>query len=238
MTTSKTIIVSGQPVTCIYEKKKVKNINVHVRPDGTVYCSLPYRCSYERAEAFVKSSEKFLAKAIAKTKVRKESESADDGLFENGKKIHIYGEEYILDIRRGEPDFVKDGDRLIITTPDEDLNRGAYEIYRARRRSELEQHVRYLISYLYPTYARLGAPAPQTVKFGEYKSYWGECFPKKRLLKFSCRLYAKDYECIEYVVAHELAHLIEPNHSKAFWKLVEQTVPDYRSIRKRLNSSM
>ena len=70
----------------------------------------------------------------------------------------------------------------------------------------------------------------------KYKSFWGECFAKRGELKFSYRLFEKDRELIRYVVVHEFAHFIEPNHSSRFWAVVAEIVPDYKELRKRLNN--
>lgn len=65
------------------------------------------------------------------------------------------------------------------------------------------------------------------------KSRWGSCSSKGRL-SFNCLLMLTPPEVIDYVVVHELCHLKEMNHSKAFWKEVEKTLPDYKRNRKWL----
>ena len=64
------------------------------------------------------------------------------------------------------------------------------------------------------------------------KTRWGSC--SKGNLNFNCLLMLVPDEVVDYVVIHELCHLIEMNHSKAFWKQVEQMMPDYKKHRKRL----
>jgi predicted metal-dependent hydrolase len=59
------------------------------------------------------------------------------------------------------------------------------------------------------------------------RSRWGSCSSKHNL-SFNLRLIALPDDLIEYVVAHELAHLVQPNHSPAFWSLVEEQYPRYR----------
>ena len=65
------------------------------------------------------------------------------------------------------------------------------------------------------------------------KTRWGSCSSKGNL-NFNCLLMLAPDEVVDYVVIHELCHLIEMNHSKAFWKQVEQMMPDYKKHRKWL----
>lgn len=65
------------------------------------------------------------------------------------------------------------------------------------------------------------------------KTRWGSCSSKGNL-NFNCLLMLAPDEVVDYVVMHELCHLIEMNHSKAFWKQVEQMMPDYKKHRKWL----
>lgn len=65
------------------------------------------------------------------------------------------------------------------------------------------------------------------------KTRWGSCSGKGNL-NFNCLLMLTPDEVVDYVVVHELCHLIEMNHSKAFWAQVEQVMPDYKKHRKWL----
>lgn len=71
------------------------------------------------------------------------------------------------------------------------------------------------------------------VSVRESRSQWGSCSSKKNL-SFSWRVALLKDDLLEYIVAHELCHLKEMNHSPAFWELVSHSVPDYRERRKSL----
>ena len=68
------------------------------------------------------------------------------------------------------------------------------------------------------------------------KSCWGSCRSQTRALTFNLKLATKPLECVEYVIIHELAHIVHPNHNPEFWKLVEQYCPDYKRIRTLLKN--
>ena len=69
---------------------------------------------------------------------------------------------------------------------------------------------------------------PSRISINSAKTRFGSCSSKKSL-NFSYRLALYPYEAIEYVCVHELAHLKEMNHSKRFWAIVEEQLPDYKS---------
>ena len=67
-------------------------------------------------------------------------------------------------------------------------------------------------------------------------SRWGSCALGSRAISLNCQLMRVDAELRDYVVIHELCHLLQPNHSPAFWRLVEAQLPDYRARRKALRA--
>jgi len=74
---------------------------------------------------------------------------------------------------------------------------------------------------------------PSSIKITSAKTRWGSCSSKKSI-NFSWRLIMMESDVVDYVVVHELAHLIEMNHSKRFWEIVEAVLPDYKQRKKRL----
>ena len=82
---------------------------------------------------------------------------------------------------------------------------------------------------------RMGLTATK-VSFKMMKSCWGSCRSQTRSLTFNLMLAYKPRECVEYVIIHELAHIVHPNHSPQFWDLVGRYCPDYRRLRYLLNN--
>lgn len=73
-----------------------------------------------------------------------------------------------------------------------------------------------------------------SIRVKNQKTTWGSCSTKKNL-NFNYRLFFFPDEYLDYVVVHELCHLQEFNHSAKFWKLVAQTIPSYKELRKQIN---
>ena len=75
----------------------------------------------------------------------------------------------------------------------------------------------------------------KSVSVTSAKTRWGSC-SGDNAIRYSFRLLYMEKPLIEYVVAHETAHVLHKNHSTAFWKEVERLIPDWREKRKRLKS--
>lgn len=69
------------------------------------------------------------------------------------------------------------------------------------------------------------------------KNKWGVCFHNLQKVTLNTKLIHFSYQVIDYVVIHELAHLVYPNHSKDFWNLVAQYCPEYKSCKNILKYS-
>ena len=82
-------------------------------------------------------------------------------------------------------------------------------------------------------YARLMGISYGRITIREQKTRWGSCSGKGNL-NYNWKLTLMPPEILDYVVVHELAHRKEMNHSRDFWKIVEQVLPDYQKRRKRL----
>lgn len=82
-------------------------------------------------------------------------------------------------------------------------------------------------------YGAIMGVSPTGIAVTGARTRWGSCTPKHKLC-FSWRLLAYPDEAVDYVVVHELAHLIHRNHGPAFWALVAAILPDYRARQKLL----
>ena len=93
-----------------------------------------------------------------------------------------------------------------------------------------------IIDRFYPLFSEVCKTKPQ-VKVKLMKSRWGVCFISKNTIVLNKRLTHFPIEAIEYVVLHEYAHFIYPNHQKDFHTLMTRLMPDYRHRRKLLSKS-
>ena len=73
------------------------------------------------------------------------------------------------------------------------------------------------------------------LKFRITKRRWGSC-NSQGVISFNPYVMKLTYDMIDYIIVHELAHLVHLNHSKPFYRLVEEFIPDYRSVQKEIES--
>lgn len=114
-------------------------------------------------------------------------------------------------------------------SPSLEIPAGGYTRHKARARLKITQAVEKINDFYGFKYQRIA--------IRDTKTRWGSCSAQKNL-NFSFKLYFLPEELLEYVVAHELCHLREMNHSRDFWQLVSQTVPDYLEKRRILKKYM
>ncbi len=101
------------------------------------------------------------------------------------------------------------------------------EAFSAGEEHLLRKEAQRLLPELIARYARLLCVSPATVRVTAAKKRFGSCSARGGVC-FSFRLFAYPREAVEYVVAHELAHLKHLNHSPAFYRLLGEVMPDYR----------
>ncbi|MBR3247395.1 MAG: M48 family metallopeptidase [Clostridiales bacterium] len=230
------IILGSREVGIEFERKRVKNINVRVRRDGSLYCSLPYYASVKEAEAFIISKQDYLLNALDNT-VNEEKNASLSRQYVDGETFTVLGKNFTLKVIKGPKNTCRAENGIItLEVTDPQNYRVKYMTYEKWRRAVIRSVIVDYCNELYPWFARKGVLPPKKITLGEYRSFWGECFSKRGELKFSYRLFEKDRELIRYVVVHEFAHFIVPNHSSRFWVVVAELVPDYKELRKRLNS--
>ena len=147
-----------------------------------------------------------------------------------GSRICIEGRVCTLELRAGSRVALNlRGDVCTLTLPSPDDD----GIVRASLKQALShlalQRIRERLDYFAP---RLGVTFGR-VTIRDQKSRWGSCSSKNNL-NFNWKLIMAPPEALDYVVIHELCHLIEFNHSPRFWRLVEAQMPDYEVWRKWL----
>ena len=226
----RTICIDGKTIPYTLERKRVKNINLRVRRDGSVFVSASPLVPLRVIERFLLSRGAFLLRAAEK------SAQAAEQSWTEGRRLYYLGRPLTLSLVRGTRSSVsvEDG-RLCVSlrSPEEpeSVRRAVLSWYRA----ESERLCREACARLYPFFASCGVARPQ-LRMRSMRSCWGNCRPERGVVTFNSLLAAADRDCVEYVVAHELTHFLHADHSRAFYASLARVIPDWKARRARLKS--
>lgn len=216
-------------------RKSVKNLNMRVKPEGVILVSANPFVSAKYVDRFVLSHENTIIKALDKYEKMKQNISKPLK-YESGEKIYYLGEALHLLLETSKMEGVdKFGSFLNLRVKDT-TDFSKKERVLKKWFSKMQREVFFQIcDEIYPLFQPYGVKYP-LVKIRAMKSRWGSCQPSKGIITLNAKMIAAPREAIEYVVLHEFAHFIHPNHSKDFYALVESMMPDWKKRREMLNS--
>ena len=230
------IEISGRILEYDLERKKVKNLNLRVRRDGTVAVSANSRVSIEYIENFLRGKADFIFKAISHY-AEIENTDAASKQYVDGESFRIFGHDLRLKVLRGARNEVKN-DGVFITLRVKDpfdlaLKRS---VFRKWFRNLCIETVTKLCEEAYPKFGKYGVAFPE-IKFRNMVSRWGSCMPMAGRITFNYALASVPFVCIEYVVIHEFTHFLHPDHSPDFYRQLSVFLPDWRERKALLEKS-
>lgn len=146
----------------------------------------------------------------------------------NGETMPYLGRNYRLQFKaaEGEAFSLRFRGQFILTNA-EDAN------LRAAFRGWYEERGREWLSRRVAHFSRLMGATPKGVTVSNVSASWGSCSPGG-VLNFNWRLVKAPTRVVDYIVVHELAHLLEPNHTPRFWNIIAVQLPDYKVSREWL----
>ncbi|MBQ6019176.1 MAG: M48 family metallopeptidase [Clostridia bacterium] len=229
--TQRAVVSCGERICYTLEYKKIKNINLRVHPDGEVFVSAPLRCPAERVDRFVSEKGAFIFAARKKLEVRRPPEQKK---LESGETYRILGRTYRIAVVKAENERVQsEGDVIYIyaKNPEDAARRQKlFNDWLIRRCEKVFGETADAVCEKLKVY---GVPhASITVK--DMKSRWGSCKPSEKRITLNKQLIKADEECVEYVIVHEYAHFLHPDHSPAFHAFVGSVLPDWKERSARL----
>ncbi len=204
-----------------------KTVAVEITKDGRVLVRAPLRLTLREVSAFVGQNEGWIARKVGRVKAI-HAEHAPKRFCE-GETFLFLGEACRLRFVDGADYLRKDNGEFLLGR---ELSARAAQFfstwYRARAREILEDRVAH--------FTRQMGLTCRFVRLTEARERWGSC-NAEGVLNFAWRLVMAPPAVIDYVVVHELTHLVEMNHSRRFWERLERILPDYAQRRKWLKDS-
>lgn len=218
--------VDGLEIPVNVVRKRVKNLNLRVRADGTVTLSIPQHLPLARAQEFLERKGNWIAERVRRNIERRPS---PDFAGELPNRIPLWGKLVPRDsVQANSGQDASDRDASGQGAPGQTtIDQAALdELYRT-------EVLRALPGIVERMEARIGVHAARwSVRV--MKTRWGSCTPKTGAIRINARLAAYPSECLEFVVTHELVHLLEPSHNARFHALLDEFCPGNRGIARRL----
>jgi predicted metal-dependent hydrolase len=212
-------------------KKDIKNVHLSVHPPtGKVRISAPLRMETDTIRVFAISKLHWIKQQQKKLRAQ-ERETPREYL--DRESHYLWGKRYLLKV------IEKDA------TPSVELSSS---ILRLRIRSGAsDEKKRFVLDWWYREQLKEALP-PLIAKWEQLmglkvekffvqrmKTKWGSCNPRSRSIRLNSELAKKPRECLEYIVVHEMVHLLEPTHNRTFVALIDQFMPKWQFYRDTLN---
>lgn len=194
--------------------RKVSNRNTYIRvkKDLTILVTTNTFTSDKAISKLLDENYSKIVKMIKSQEIKKEN---NEGFFYLGKKYDIVYVDY-CDISFGES--------KVFINKELDIDKW----YKKQAKKIFKEH----IDLMYDNFSR-NIPYP-SLRIRKMTSRWGVCNIKLKTITLNLELIKRDIKYLDYVIVHELSHLIHPNHSKEFWNLVEENIGDYKKYRKEM----
>lgn len=222
--------------TIYFEQVKVerKTLAIEVHPDLSVLVKAPLKSTNKDIDqkivkrgGWIVKQQRYFEQFLPRTPERE---------YVSGE-THLYlGRKYILRIRKGKTDKVK-------------LIAGELVVYYTTDNSK--EHIKHLLAGWYYAHAKRIFNIKFNTAFHKFsqiqelpnleirrmKNRWGSCTPKGKII-LNPELIKSNTRCIDYVIYHELCHLIEPNHSKKFYSLQDRIFPEWKRWKDSLEKAL
>ncbi len=221
------IDVDNKKIDFNVQYRNRKTMSIQIEPTGKVLVAAPQGLSEEKIVEVVRGKGRWIVRKLEELK--EIDYKSIEKTFVDGEGFLYLGEEYPLQIEVDKDIKVTSimilRGNLYIKTPVKDVNmlRQAVEKwYREKCLIKVMERVDY--------YKEIVGKNPIKVRVKEQKRRWGSCTSRGHIL-FNWRCIMAPLDVIDYIVVHEMCHLIHMNHSKAFWELVEYILPDHKERR-------
>jgi predicted metal-dependent hydrolase len=211
--------------------KNIKNIHLSVNPpDGEVRVSAPKHLKLDNIRVFLISKLDWIRKQIAKLQDQDRETPRE---FLERESHYAWGKRYLLSIKEREqaPSVRLEHSRMVLTVrPGADLD---------KKRAVVEEwyrdQIKKVAQPLIAKWENIMGVKVEKLYVRRMKTKWGSCNIRKRTIRLNTNLAKNPPECLEYIIVHEMTHLLEPSHNGKFKGLMDKFMPKWSHYRDMLN---
>ncbi len=216
------------------EKKKIKNMYLKVHsPDGRILVTAPLRMKDEEIKAFISTRLSWIEEHQAKVLQKPMQKELH---YITGETITVWGQSYTLDVlEQIKPTRVSVlGDVLQLSVRKDSTLEQRKAVIDKWYKEKLSEQIPILIH----KWEKIIGVQAGDYRIRDMKSRWGSCNIRTHEICINLQLVKRPLWCLEYVVVHELVHLLEKSHNKIFWGYMDRFLPDWKKIRLELKANI
>lgn len=203
-----------------------KTIGITVERDKNIVIRAPKEASQEEIDDFIKRKKYWIYTKLKHPQKYKKNTKKE---FVSGASILYLGKHYKLDIVKEDLEGIKFLNKFMISKNNQENARDLFKQWYISKAKEK------IIPKVQEFAEKLGVNC-NSINIKEFTYRWGSCTPNNNI-NFNWRLIKAPTSVIDYVVVHELAHLLEPNHSNKFWSIVKTQIPKYKDAKEWLKTN-
>lgn len=212
-------------------QKDIKNIHLSVYPPaGKVRISAPLRMDIDTIRVFAITKLDWIKRQ--QQKLREQARETPREYLDR-ESHYVWGKRYLLKVIEKDtaPEIELKHNKMLLQIRPATRDGRKQEILEAWYREQLKEAVPLLIAKWEP----LMGVKVEKFFVQRMKTKWGSCSPSSKSIRFNTDLAKKPPECLEYIVVHEMTHLLEPTHNSRFIALMDQFIPKWRFYKEELN---
>ncbi|PKK99775.1 MAG: hypothetical protein CVV57_01605 [Tenericutes bacterium HGW-Tenericutes-2] len=222
------VMYSKKEIWFHLEFKNIKNLNLSVKSDQSVYVSAPIDTPIERVESFVKSKSPWITE---KLKGFNQTKPLNTGAkdYVSGETFKYLGRQYRLKIEEtsSKECVTIKSNYITIHIKKKDNKRRKQILLNEWFRNQAHTVFKESMDEVYPLIEHLVNPKP-SLEVKVMKKRWGSCLRSKQTVILNYELIKAPKHCIAYVALHELIHFIHRNHDSKFYEMLTVLMPDWK----------
>lgn len=223
-------------VNIVVTRKNIKSLHLKVFPDGTVKVSVPLGVSDEWLNKYLNKKAEWIEKSLLR--FEKTATNEFEKRIQSGISTRVLGRQVRIIIKKDTIYKVEQvDDFIIIYSPDIDNENALSRQLGCWWQKKSKEYYQSTLDKLFPIVAKHGIEYP-SLYVKKMKTLWGSCSIDRNKVNLNYYLLKAPPACIDYVVLHELAHLIYPKHNKEFYNFLTVYMPDWKDRKQILDTEI
>ncbi len=222
--------IKDTDIECIITRKKCKNVLIKVSADGVVKVTAPRYVLKGFITSFIEQKRDWIFDRLDKindTRV----------IYEDGSLVSFLGKDYELQVKESKSfkALINEGQLILFLKNVEEVKEGYFRFLKQNSAKVFEDRTQVCFKRFCEVFDGYNYPAEISVR--DMRARWGSMSVNGKMM-LNLKLMMLDISLIDYVIMHELAHMIEHNHSRRYYANLTKLMPDWRNRKAELDKNI